>query len=130
MDFITKLPRTDKGFDAIWIIVDRLIKGAPFLAIWESSSSDKLADMYVRYIFDPHDFWYTLDPQKCIMIWDLVIGGRAWRGDNLVCGEVFDLLDGQGRAPDTTQKATTFGGSHVEMGTNHYGFYHQVTQDG
>ena len=50
MDFITKLPRTDKGFDAIWVIMDRLTKRAHFVAIRESSSTEKLADMYVHEI--------------------------------------------------------------------------------
>ncbi|GJY35850.1 putative reverse transcriptase domain-containing protein, partial [Tanacetum coccineum] len=35
MDFITKLPRTRNGHDAIWVIVDRLTKSAHFLAIRE-----------------------------------------------------------------------------------------------
>ena len=26
------------------------------------------------------DFRYTLEPQRCIRIWDLVTGGREWRG--------------------------------------------------
>ena len=54
MDFITKLPRTAKGFDAIWVVVDRLTKSAHFLAIRESSSAEKLADMYVREIVARH----------------------------------------------------------------------------
>ena len=37
MDFITKLPKTEKGFDVIWVIVDRLTKNAHFLEIRESS---------------------------------------------------------------------------------------------
>ena len=34
MDFITKLPRTVKGFDAIWVIMDCMTKSAYSLAIW------------------------------------------------------------------------------------------------
>lgn len=45
MDFIKKLPRTAKGLDAIWVIVDRLIKSVHFLAIQETSSDEKLADI-------------------------------------------------------------------------------------
>jgi hypothetical protein len=33
MDFITGLPRTAKGYDSIWVIVDRLTKTAYFLAV-------------------------------------------------------------------------------------------------
>lgn len=54
MDFITKLPRTAKGFDAILVIVDRLTKGAHFLAIRESSSAEKLADVYFCEIVARH----------------------------------------------------------------------------
>ena len=54
MDFVTKLPKTAKGFDAIWVIVDRLTKSAHFLAIRESSSVEKLADLYVREIVSRH----------------------------------------------------------------------------
>ena len=54
MDFITKLLRTAKGLDAIWVIVDRLTKSAHFLAIRESSSAEKLADVYVPEIVSRH----------------------------------------------------------------------------
>ena len=54
MDFITKLSRTSKGYDAIWVIMDQLTKSAHFLAIWESSSAEKLADMYVHKIVARH----------------------------------------------------------------------------
>ncbi|CAH1446825.1 unnamed protein product [Lactuca virosa] len=50
MDFITKLPRTARGVDVIWVIVDRLTKSVHFLAISESSSAEKLAEIYVREV--------------------------------------------------------------------------------
>ncbi|GJZ74939.1 putative reverse transcriptase domain-containing protein [Tanacetum coccineum] len=43
MDFITKLPRTRSGHDAIWVVVDRLTKSAHFIAIREDFSTEKLA---------------------------------------------------------------------------------------
>jgi hypothetical protein len=33
MDFIVGLPRTTKGFDSIWVIIDRLTKIAHFLPV-------------------------------------------------------------------------------------------------
>ena len=50
MDLITKLPKTPQGYDAIWVIVDRLTKSAHFLPIQESSSAEKLADLFVKEI--------------------------------------------------------------------------------
>ncbi|GKD02079.1 putative reverse transcriptase domain-containing protein, partial [Tanacetum coccineum] len=51
MDFITKLPRTRNGNDAIWAVVDRLTKLAQFLAIREYYSIEKLARWYTDEIF-------------------------------------------------------------------------------
>ena len=33
MDFVTHFPRTPRGHDAVWVIVDRLTKSAYFLAM-------------------------------------------------------------------------------------------------
>lgn len=54
MDFITKLSRTTNEFDVIWVIIDRLTKSEHFLAIQESSSAEKLADVYVHDIVTFH----------------------------------------------------------------------------
>ncbi|GJT17455.1 putative reverse transcriptase domain-containing protein [Tanacetum coccineum] len=46
IDFLTMLPRSSSGHDAIWVIVDRLTKLAHFLAIREDYSMEKLARLY------------------------------------------------------------------------------------
>ncbi|GKV08426.1 hypothetical protein SLEP1_g20054 [Rubroshorea leprosula] len=43
MDFVTGLPRTLKGNDSIWVIVDRLTKSAHFLPYQTGTSIEKLA---------------------------------------------------------------------------------------
>jgi len=43
MDFVTHLPRTFRGHDTIWVIVDRLTKSAHFLAMNLRMSMAKLA---------------------------------------------------------------------------------------
>ena len=43
MDFVMGLPKTQAGFDAIWVIVDRLTKSAHFLPIRAIYPLEKLA---------------------------------------------------------------------------------------
>lgn len=54
MDLITKLPRTPRNFDSIWVIVDRLTKSAHFIPIRETYSSAVMADVYVKEIVSRH----------------------------------------------------------------------------
>ena len=55
MDFVSELPRSPGGKDAIWVIVDRLTKSAHFLPFNVGLSTEKLAEMYVRQIVRLHD---------------------------------------------------------------------------
>jgi hypothetical protein len=47
MDFIVGLPRTQSGYDSIWVIVDRLTKVAHFIPIKTTYSGPQLAELYV-----------------------------------------------------------------------------------
>ena len=50
MDFVVRLPRTRTGFNAIWVIVDRLTKSAHFLPIRTKFSLDRLVELYINEI--------------------------------------------------------------------------------
>ncbi|GJY34283.1 putative reverse transcriptase domain-containing protein [Tanacetum coccineum] len=54
MDFVTKLPRTSSGHDAIWVIMDRLTKSAHFLPMREDYKMDRLARLYLNEIVARH----------------------------------------------------------------------------
>ncbi|OMO91869.1 reverse transcriptase [Corchorus capsularis] len=54
MDFVMGLPRSTKGNNVIWVIVDRLTKSAHFLPIKSTTPLDKLAQMYVDEIVRLH----------------------------------------------------------------------------
>ena len=55
MDFVTGLPRTLGGNNAIWVIVDRLTKSSHFLSMKVNFSMDRLASLYVKEIVRMHD---------------------------------------------------------------------------
>ncbi|GJV27700.1 reverse transcriptase domain-containing protein [Tanacetum coccineum] len=54
MDFVTKLPKTSTGHDAIWVIVDRLTKSAHFIPIRATDSMETLTRLYIKEIVSRH----------------------------------------------------------------------------
>ena len=54
MDFIVGLPRTFRGFDSIWVIVDRLTKSAHFIPVRVSYSAERLARVYIQEVVRLH----------------------------------------------------------------------------
>jgi hypothetical protein len=54
MDFITGLPHTQKGYDAIWVIVDRLTKVAHFIPLKTTYKGSQLAELYMARIVGLH----------------------------------------------------------------------------
>jgi hypothetical protein len=54
MDFIVGLPRTQAGYDSIWVIVNRLTKVAHFILVRTTYSSAKLAELYMSRIMFLH----------------------------------------------------------------------------
>ena len=54
MDFVVRLPKTQKGHDSIWVIVDRLTKSAHFLAVKTTYTVAQYAQMYLDSIVALH----------------------------------------------------------------------------
>ena len=54
MDFVVGLPKTKKGHDSIWVIVDRLTKSAHFLAVKTTYTVAQYAQMYLDSIVALH----------------------------------------------------------------------------
>jgi hypothetical protein len=50
MDHMSGFPKKRKRNDAIWVIVDRLMKSALFLVIKMTNSIDKLAKIYINKV--------------------------------------------------------------------------------
>ena len=66
MDFVSGLPKTIKGNDSIWVIVDRLTKSAHFLKVRATYKLDKLAEIYVREIMHLHRVPKSITPIKIV----------------------------------------------------------------
>ncbi|WVZ84900.1 hypothetical protein U9M48_031870 [Paspalum notatum var. saurae] len=50
MDFIVGLPRTQKGYDSIWVIIDRLTKSAHFVPVKTIYHAKTYAELYIARI--------------------------------------------------------------------------------
>jgi hypothetical protein len=74
MDFIVGLPRTAKGFDSIWVIVDRLTKIAHFLPVKTSYPVLTYAQIYIACILSLHGIPKTIvsdhRPQFVSKFWE------------------------------------------------------------
>ncbi|GKB41825.1 putative reverse transcriptase domain-containing protein [Tanacetum coccineum] len=84
IDFITMLPRTRNGHDAIWVVVDRLTKSTHFLAIHKDYSMEKLARLYTNEIITRHGV-----PVSIILDCDVRFTSRLWcrlEGRGIVLG--------------------------------------------
>ena len=54
MDFMTHLPRTLQGHDAVWVIVDRFTKSAHFLVVQMTFTPEEFRRLYIREIVRLH----------------------------------------------------------------------------
>nr|GFB66525.1 reverse transcriptase domain-containing protein [Tanacetum cinerariifolium] len=86
MDFVTKLPRTSGGYDAIWVIVDRLTKSAHFLLMREDDSMDKLTKLYLKEVVTRHGI-----PISIISDRDPRFASNFWRAFQKALGTRLDM---------------------------------------
>jgi hypothetical protein len=56
MDFIVGLPKTAKGFDSIWVIIDRLTKIAHFLPVKKKYAVVAYTELYIARSLSLHEF--------------------------------------------------------------------------
>ena len=73
MDFVVGLPCTRTGFDAIWVIVDRLTKSAHFLLVRTKFFLDRLTELYINEIVRFHGIPVSIlsdrDPRFISQFW-------------------------------------------------------------
>ena len=54
MDFVSSLPKTSRGHDAVWVIVDRLTKSAHFIPVNMKYRMEKLVELYIKEVVRLH----------------------------------------------------------------------------
>ena len=74
MNFVVGLPRSPRGRDTIWVVVDRLSKVAYFIPIRSTSTAGDLAPIYIREIVRLHGVLRTIvsdrDAKFVSKLWD------------------------------------------------------------
>ncbi|WVZ97391.1 LOW QUALITY PROTEIN: hypothetical protein U9M48_042933 [Paspalum notatum var. saurae] len=64
MDFIVRLPRTQKGYDSIWVTIDRLTKSVHFLPIKTHYTAATYATLYMSRIVSLHGVPQTITSDR------------------------------------------------------------------
>ncbi|XP_019442246.1 PREDICTED: uncharacterized protein LOC109346962 [Lupinus angustifolius] len=75
IDFVSEFPRTQKGYDAVWVIVDHLTKTTHFLPINKKYSLERLAEVYLKEIVQLHGI-----PKNIISDRDPRFTSKLWNG--------------------------------------------------
>jgi hypothetical protein len=79
MDFITKIPITNKQHDSIMVVVDKLIKAAHFILVKLTHKAVNIVDVYMREIARLHGIPKTIvsdrDPNFTSKFWKGLFNG-------------------------------------------------------
>ena len=97
IDFVTHLPRTSRGHDAVWVIVDRLTKSAHFLAVQMTFTLEEFWRLYIWEIVRLHRVLVSI-----VSNWDPRFTAHFWKsfqrsmGTQLMMSTIFHPhTDGQ-----------------------------------
>lgn len=101
MDFIVGFPRSSKGMDSIWVIVDRLTKSAHFLPVKTIYNADKLAILYIDEIVRLHGV-----PMSIVSDRDSKFTSRFWQSLQTALGTELRLSSAYHPQTDSQSERT------------------------
>ncbi|WVZ85064.1 hypothetical protein U9M48_032026 [Paspalum notatum var. saurae] len=68
MDFIVGLPRAQKGYDSIWVIIDRFTKSAHFIPVKTTYRAKQYAELYISRIVSLHGVPLTITSDERLTV--------------------------------------------------------------
>jgi transposase InsO family protein len=89
MDFVTHLPSTDSGFDAVWVVVDRFTKMVRFVPCMSTITAVQTASLFVKHIFKLHGM-----PKRIVSDRDNKFTSGFWRETMRLLGTTLNMSSG------------------------------------
>ena len=86
MDFVVGLPRSPRGKDAIWVVIDRLTKVAYFIPMKTISSASDLVSLYIKEVVRLHGM-----PKSIVSDRDSKFVSNVWKNLYSALGAGLDL---------------------------------------
>ena len=74
MDFVTHFPRTSRGHDAVWVVMDRLTKSEHFLAMRMTFTLEEFYRLYIWEIVRLHGVSVSI-----VSDWDPRFTAHFWK---------------------------------------------------
>jgi hypothetical protein len=86
MDFVVGLPRSPRGRDAIWVVVDCLTKPAHFIPMKTTNSASKLVPLYMKEVVTLHGM-----PKSIVSDRDSKFVSKFWESLHCALGTKLSL---------------------------------------
>ena len=74
MDFITDLPKTDKGHSSIFVVVDRFSKMVKLIPLEDNTTAPKIAEVFFDHVVRYHGI-----PASIVSDRDVRFTARFWK---------------------------------------------------